>query len=233
MIALSIIGCTGKTGQFLKELIDKKASWSEKYKIVDLINSKNNPSSISQDSELVIDFSSRQVSLEWAEKLKSSSVPCLIASTGFTDSDLELLNKLHSQKAWTLAPNCSLGVYHLKKALEEIIFHSPLNWKAKISESHHTHKLDAPSGTAKFLAESFESDSNQSAQLGDIESIREGDVVGKHQIHLSTEYEEISLSHNALDRRLFADGALSLGIELHKKASLAQFYPLSSLIDSP
>ena len=78
-----------------------------------------------------------------------------------------------------------------------------------IHESHHTHKKDSPSGTAIALADALRASGGVISNT-DIQSIREGEVVGDHRVTFAMENEIISLEHRALNRNLFAVGALRI-----------------------
>jgi 4-hydroxy-tetrahydrodipicolinate reductase len=107
------------------------------------------------------------------------------------------------------ASNFSLGVAVLVALLERAA--EVLPWPVSITETHHVHKLDAPSGTAITLAAA-------GARLrGDtppIASIREGEVVGTHRIRLAGPGETLELEHAASDRDIFARGAIEAAVRL-------------------
>lgn len=104
---------------------------------------------------------------------------------------------------WIYASNFSLGVVVLKQLIERLhqVSHLFQNKELSIHEIHHTKKLDAPSGTALSMKEWL-------AEECEITSERTGDVVGIHTLTLETPSEIISLTHNAKNRTLFAEGAL-------------------------
>ena len=89
-----------------------------------------------------------------------------------------------------------------------------------VTETHHVHKLDAPSGTALALAETADK-ARQSAEAGDeitFTSIREGEVVGEHTMSFSFGDEVLEITHKALDRDIFVHGALKAGQWLVEQA---------------
>lgn len=123
--------------------------------------------------------------------------------------------------AW--ASNFSLGVVVLEDLLRRAA--GALPWKVSISETHHVHKLDAPSGTAITLAAAA------AAVQGDtpeIESIREGEVVGIHRLTLQGPGERLELGHVAEDRDIFARGALEAAARLAGRPARA--WKLSELL---
>lgn len=112
------------------------------------------------------------------------------------------------------ASNFSLGVVVLEDLLRRA--GAALGWPAEISETHHVHKLDAPSGTAISLAAAA---AEVLGRTPAIESIREGEVIGTHRIRLLGPGECLELGHVALDRDIFARGALEGALRLHGRAA--------------
>jgi 4-hydroxy-tetrahydrodipicolinate reductase len=122
------------------------------------------------------------------------------------------------------ASNFSLGVAVLEDLIRRAARALP-GWRAEITETHHTHKKDAPSGTALTLAKAHESASGMAPA---IVSIREGEVVGDHRIRLQGQGEWLELGHHAEDRDIFARGALEAAARLHGRSPGA--YGFSELI---
>ena len=112
------------------------------------------------------------------------------------------------------ASNFSLGVAVLVKLLEQAA--ASLPWPVSITETHHVHKLDAPSGTAITLAAAV---AQVRGETPHIESIREGQVVGTHRIRLSGPGEVLELEHAASDRDIFARGALEAAVRLVERSA--------------
>jgi 4-hydroxy-tetrahydrodipicolinate reductase len=104
---------------------------------------------------------------------------------------------------WLYASNFARGIRLMKAALTALQapFQNLSDWEAALIETHHRHKKDAPSGTAKHLMEHFPA-------VKAIHSIRVGEVIGEHRLVLSGPYETIEIVHRAHDRRVFAEGAL-------------------------
>ena len=114
--------------------------------------------------------------------------------------------------AW--ASNFSLGVVVLEDLLRRAA--GTLPWPVEISETHHVHKLDAPSGTAITLAAAAASVQGRTPP---IQSVREGEVVGTHRIRLCGPGETLELGHVASDRDIFARGALETAARLHGRGA--------------
>lgn len=193
-----------------------------------------------ENTDLVIDVSSANGNSTLLEAaLKITKKPAfLICTTGISTKTLENWKNLASEAAIMQASNTSLGIFLCMKVSTLI---APIctkqDFDCEIVETHHRYKLDQPSGTALFLAENIAASANlnisiarqkprQPGELG-VHSIRGGAIFGEHSIRFISENEEITISHRALNRSLFADGALLLAQWLSKQS--AGFYQLENL----
>lgn len=188
---------TGKTGSHLLELIPAQ-------NLVGAFNSQNPPTfDALMSADVIISFLTGDVFKSYIPLLLETQKRVVIGSTGFdwpADIEQSLQN---SGASWLYATNFSLGVQSLRLMSAQMQKMQSLfsNADLSIEEIHHTQKQDAPSGTAKSLSEWLGGDIP-------IESIREGDIVGTHTIQLTSDYENLTLTHEATDRKLFASGAL-------------------------
>jgi len=135
--------------------------------------------------------------------LVDSKIPVVTGATGAELPGHLETTLVENKLTWIQGSNFSLGMRIVHQMIKKLQHTSTLfsDYQFKIHEIHHTKKIDGPSGTAlsweQWLAESAE-----------ITFERTGDVVGDHQITLNTPFEKISLRHEALDRKIFAQGAL-------------------------
>ncbi|MFV1884405.1 MAG: dihydrodipicolinate reductase C-terminal domain-containing protein [Balneola sp.] len=192
---ISVIG-TGKTGSKVVELLGDKLLYAF---------DENNPPTLEKlkESDALIIFIPGDAVPKIFGLVLESGVPTAWGSTGFNwPSDLNEQVKAYQTK-WILATNFSLGMNIIRHTIKKISEGSDLlkDPKFKIHEIHHIHKKDAPSGTALSWKEWL-------GREAEITSAREGDVNGIHELTLSTAREEITLTHNALDRTIFAEGAI-------------------------
>jgi 4-hydroxy-tetrahydrodipicolinate reductase len=174
--------------------------------------------------DVAIDFSQPEAFnaiLDFCRKRKAAFVS---GTTGLSELQKQAMSEAANEIPVLWASNFSLGVAVLDdlvrraaKALE--------TWDVEITEIHHVHKKDAPSGTALSLGQSIEL---VTGNVPEYQSIREGDVVGDHTVKFSGPGEFIELRHNALDRDIFARGALEAACRLHGKT--AAKYQFSDLI---
>ena len=157
--------------------------------------------------DVLVDFSEAKFSLQSVEYAKNHNTALLLGTTGYQESDLSNIEEASKFIPLLKAPNTSVGIAYLKKVID--LTSDSLSYfdNLQISEKHHKDKKDLPSGTsldlANFLSERIERESPIN-----IESERTGDSAGEHKIILSNDLERIELSHKALDRSIYAKGAL-------------------------
>lgn len=150
--------------------------------------------------------------------------PLVIGTTGFSDEQLEKVREAAREVPIMLAPNMSVGVNLLREVVREVSEKLGSGYDIEVVEAHHRNKVDAPSGTALFLARAaaegrgksledvaiYGREGYQPREEGEIgvHALRGGVVVGEHRLIFYSEGEEIEVVHRALSRRTFADGAL-------------------------
>jgi 4-hydroxy-tetrahydrodipicolinate reductase len=192
---ISVIG-TGKTGSKVVEMLGDNLAHAF---------DESDPPTLEKlrKSDAVIIFVPGDAVSEVFDLVLESGIPAAWGSTGFEwPDDLDQQVKKANTK-WVLATNFSLGMNIIRNAIKTIsagsdILKDPV---FKIHEVHHVHKKDAPSGTALSWKEWLAKDA-------EISSAREGDINGIHELSVRTETEEITLRHDALNRGLFAEGAI-------------------------
>lgn len=195
--------------------------------------------------DIVIDFSTPAATkalLQALMRCKKKNV--LIGTTGLEEKVRSELRKVAHAGGHKIlvAGNTSIGVFTLAK-LAAIAAKSlaPKGFDIEITETHHRMKLDAPSGTAIFLANvikrelpNSEIEFNRHGQrkknsIG-IQSVRGGGVFGEHEVRLISDDEEVNISHRAFSRTLFARGALNLALEITSKIPVGKALDLSELV---
>jgi len=233
-INLAISGCMGRMGQ---QLI-KSSKKNKNFKLITLtenrlVNKKFNGIRPELNSDMafkkidiIIDFTIPECTLEIlriASKLKKRVV---IGTTGFNRKQENQIKKYSKKIPILKAGNMSLGV-NLLMYLTEIASKS-LNdeYLSKIFEVHHKHKKDYPSGTALMLGKGIADGKNKNLYnlIGkkflnkksfpygkkiNFNSIRKGEIIGEHEVKFSSGKEIITLNHEAFDRTLYSDGALT------------------------
>ena len=164
-----------------------------------------------RDSDVVIDFSRPESTISLILEAKEHKKPLVIGTTGFTDIELKLIKEASNEIPIMLSFNMSKGIYYFKKNIEQFLKDNSDSMKCLISETHHTQKVDAPSGTAIELKKFIEINNNQKYITSiEIESKRVSDIFGIHEVIFFNNANQISFKHEALSRKIFADGAISI-----------------------
>jgi 4-hydroxy-tetrahydrodipicolinate reductase len=160
--------------------------------------------------QVLLDFSRPEALLPLSLALKKIKTKVVICSTGWKEEEKNVLIKNIGQKNILWVPNSSFGISAFSKALEALCekLKSSTELKIEIFEAHHIHKKDAPSGTALWLKDLIKSHLGSNVPEIVIQSHREGEIVGLHKVKMSLPGESIELTHEALDRNIFAVGAL-------------------------
>jgi 4-hydroxy-tetrahydrodipicolinate reductase len=241
-INLAITGCLGRMGQ---QLI-KSSKSNKSFKLVALTENERIYKKISgiklglntydtfKKTDVIVDFTVPKCTLELLKIASKHKKRVVIGTTGFTQKEEALIKKYSKKIPILKAGNMSLGV-NLLMFLTEITSKS-LNddYLTKVFEIHHKHKKDYPSGTALMLGNGIANGKNKtlSKLMGkkflnkksfpygkkiNFNSIRKGEIIGKHEIKFSNGKEIIKLNHEAFDRALYSDGALTAAKWLSNK----------------
>jgi len=197
MKTIFVNGLSGKMGKTINNLILDDSD----LKIVKTI----------RDSDVVIDFSRPESTISLIIEAKEHKKPLVIGTTGFTDIELKLIKEASNEIPIMLSFNMSKGIYYFKKNIEQFLKDNSDSMKCLIYETHHTQKVDAPSGTAIELKKFIEINNNQKYITSiEIESKRVSDIFGIHEVIFFNDANQISFKHEALSRKIFADGAISI-----------------------
>jgi 4-hydroxy-tetrahydrodipicolinate reductase len=177
------------------------------------------------DCDVVIEFSTPATAIANIEKCFELDIPMVIGTTGWYEH-LDEISSRCKNEGHTLfyAPNFSIGMNFVFKLNKEMArFAQKYDYQLDITETHHIHKLDKPSGTAIKLAEDIidnnenyeywmlddeDAPLNDDAKMLRVNAIREGEVFGIHEIKALSDCDEITLRHEAFSRKGFATGAV-------------------------
>ncbi len=233
-INLAITGCMGRMGQqLIKSAIKDKSinlvTLTENRAINKKINGikpeLNTEKGLSK-ANVIIDFTIPECTFEVlkiATKLKKKVV---IGTTGFTKKEENLIKKFSKKIPILKAGNMSLGINLLMYLTEITSASLGNNYQSKVFEIHHKHKKDHPSGTALMLGKGIAVGKNKDfyKMIGkkylnkkyfpygkkiNFNSIRKGEIIGEHEVTFSSGKEIITLNHEAFDRALYSDGAIT------------------------
>ena len=216
MIKLGISGCCGKMGARIHRLalmdkdldvlllLERKQHASvgmsfEGIKVTDDIQQI-------QNCDCLIELTSPQATIEHLEICKKFSRAIVIGTTGLNEKQKAIIKKTSAEIPIVFSPNMSIGVNILFKLVKEAAEKLSKDYKVCITEAHHVHKKDAPSGTAKQLAHIIKD--ARKKDINDVKSIREDEIVGDHEVIFESEKDVLKLSHSAKTRDIFAQGSL-------------------------
>ena len=183
-------------------------------------------------SDVLVDFSSPNALEATLDACVAAGKPIVIGTTGLEERHHFLIDSAAQEIAVLQTGNTSLGVNMLGFLVREAASRLGEDWDIEITEMHHRHKVDAPSGTALLLGEAAAKgrgiDLAEKCERGrdgitgarkpgsiGFASLRGGSVAGDHSVIFASEGESITLSHRAEDRAIFARGALKAAIWLH------------------
>ena len=196
-----VLGYRGRLGSKIMEIGNKDESLN-----MNSIKSITTYTENANNNDIIIDVSSPSGTYALIEGLLyENKNPKVIIGTTEIEDCYEIIDKYNEKENKALiVPNFSKGINIMKKLISEVNKYKK-DWKTSMTEIHHIHKKDSPSGTAKMLSNLLDGfDSNE------IVSIREGEDYGTHIIKIEKEDECIEIKHQALSRNIFANGAIEI-----------------------
>ncbi len=247
MIRLAVAGAVGRTGSRVVELAAK----DDRFEVVAALTGPGCSQigkpvradacrvlvsdRLEAACDVLIDFSLPAGTMAWLEVCKQRSIAMVIGATGHTGEQLATIHEAGKQIPIIQASNFSVGIQALMGIVGKLAVELGDSYDIEIVETHHSSKIDAPSGTALSLADEIARATGRTRddvvfgregttgerptrQIG-IHAVRMGDVVGEHEIHFSGPGETITLRHRAHSRDAFAAGALRAAAQVVAKRS--------------
>ena len=237
MLRIILSGCNGKMGRVITDIINKRDD-AVIVAGVDLNISQNGPypvfnsfNDITVEADVIIDFSNPAILSGLLTYAKAKKLPAVIATTGFSDEQIECINASATEIPLFFSFNMSLGINLLAELCRKAAALLD-GFDIEIIEKHHNQKIDAPSGTAILLANeindelsgkmNYEYDRHSkrekrnSNEIG-IHAVRGGTIVGEHEVIFAGRDEIITLSHSARSKEVFAVGAVNAAFFLKDK----------------
>lgn len=208
----------GRMGRMIEELALGAGHSVEA--AIDIHNS-GELSTLGRVADVAIDFSSPAILPGLGGFIRRTGMALLSGTTGYSPADLDEFRSLGAYAPVLHSANYSIGVAVFRKALSEIAPSLLGSFEAEIVETHHNRKADAPSGTAKLLYEAMDPahaytpvygregmcGARDPQEIG-IHALRGGTVAGTHTVSFFGQDEELSITHRATSRAIFANGAL-------------------------
>ncbi|MFC1549065.1 4-hydroxy-tetrahydrodipicolinate reductase [Candidatus Omnitrophota bacterium] len=226
MVKIGIAGACGKMGKRIADLAIK----DEGIELISALESGDHPSVGKEEEgvavvsdplkacegiDCLIDFTLPGPTLEHVDACREKGVPMVIGTTGIDPDGEQKIKQAAGTIPIVFSPNMAVGVNLLFNIVREASRVLGRDFDIKIDETHHVHKKDSPSGTAKMIAKVIKEASGVEAP---IEAFREGEVIGNHGIILEGEFEKLEIRHDAKSRDVFAAGALEAAKFIEGKA---------------
>jgi len=233
MTKVGIVGSTGRMGAHLiKNTLEDEALTLAALHVFDELSTDvpedvlitNSMDALLEACDVVIDFSAPVATEALCEAALKHPTPLVVATTGFTEHQQNLLVEASKEMPVLYSSNMSAGIALLKQLVEQVSA-TLKDFDIEIVEQHHRHKVDAPSGTALTLGEfaakgrGLELDdvrvSGRDGQIGArtkdeiaVMALRGGDIVGRHTVGFYNDGEFLELNHTATSRETFSKGAI-------------------------
>ena len=248
MLKILLSGCNGKMGHVIVDLVNKSKNFTiccgfDK----DISNNLGFPvfsdvKAIDIKPDIIIDFSIPIASLNILDFAVKNNIPIVIATTGFSKEQEDIIVNASKQIPVFKSANMSFDICIMKKLVSWL---APMlkNTDIEITETHHNRKIDSPSGTAQMLADSINSalgnthycnydrhskhEKRDKNEIG-MNSIRGGNIVGEHTVQFFGEFETFEIKHTSYSRNVFAEGALKAAEFLVDKP--VGFYDMDDIV---
>lgn len=249
MTGIAICGANGKMGKTIYNCISAREDCkviagidinTEQYADFPIIDS---PSKLPEKPDVIIDYSNPTSLDGLLEYCLSTGTPIVLATTGYSDEQINKIKSAAEQIPVFFTFNMSLGINLLVQLAKKAASVLGDQFDIEIVEKHHNQKIDAPSGTAIMLANAINEtldnkyhyvyDRHSQRKKRDkneigMHAIRGGTIVGEHDVIFAGHDEVITLSHSAASKSVFAEGSINAAVYLSDKP--AGLYDMSSLV---
>lgn len=227
MIKLAILGSCGKMGQRIYTLAKNSTTFQvtallekphhpEIGKVYDELNITSDLSTLKK-ADVVIDFTLPEAIKSNIDAALQANTKMVIGTTGLSIEQASKIDEASVKIPIVFSSNMSVGVNILFKLVYDLQKKLGKNYSSRIIEAHHRHKKDAPSGTAKTIAQIIKSAGG--TLNNNIESIREGEIIGNHSVFFESPVDMLTIGHHAKTRDIFAEGALVAAKFVYTQAS--------------
>ncbi|MDD3350696.1 MAG: 4-hydroxy-tetrahydrodipicolinate reductase [Eubacteriales bacterium] len=219
MINIAVVG-SGRMGTLVRERLDQ----TEGVVCAGVVDQQNTACAASLFEikgaiDVIIDFSHPENLQMITEYVTKNPTPLVVATTGYSEAQTAAVKSLGATMPVVFTANFSLGITVMAKVLREVGAALGDSFDIEIIEKHHNQKIDAPSGTAKLLADAIDPEHHyprvcardgigkRGREIG-IQAIRAGNMSGEHTVIFAAEDEILEFTHKAGSRQIFAIGAV-------------------------
>ena len=247
MIKVLINGACGRMGKEVEKIVEASETMTVAAKVDKMAAESGCYTDIndfSGEADIIIDFSNPAALPQVIALAKSRNLPVVVATTGLSEAQMEAVKALSAKVPVFFSANMSLGINLLSELVKKAAAILGDEFDIEIVEKHHNQKVDAPSGTALLLANSakeglsFEPEyvyerhsvrkKREKKEIG-ISAVRAGTIVGEHDVIFGGRDEVITLSHLAMSKEIFANGAINAAAFLIGKAP--GMYSMKDMLD--
>ncbi|MCR5653615.1 MAG: 4-hydroxy-tetrahydrodipicolinate reductase [Ruminococcus sp.] len=249
MTNIILCGCNGKMGHVVAQAVQNNDSCAVVCG-VDAYGTNNYDfptfsdfTQVDVEADVIIDFSNPACLDGLLDFSLTKKIPAVICTTGYSDEEVQKINKASEQIAVFYSGNMSLGVNLLIELAKQATKVLGNDFDIEILEKHHNLKVDAPSGTALMIADGISSELEKEPQyvydrhsyrkkrskneIG-IHAVRGGTIVGEHDVIFAGHDEVVTITHQAQSKELFATGAINAAVFLKDKG--AGMYNMSMML---
>ncbi|MBQ7288977.1 MAG: 4-hydroxy-tetrahydrodipicolinate reductase [Clostridia bacterium] len=247
MTRIILVGCNGHMGQTVTRVLDNYpdcaiiAGIDSNTKMLNPYPVFDSFSDIKVDADVLIDFSTPELLKSLLCFASQKKLPCVIATTGYSEQEIGLIQDYAKDIPIFFSFNMSLGVNLLCSLAKQAAKILGDGFDIEIVEKHHNQKVDAPSGTAIMLADAVNDGAKEYVydrhakrekrkpnEIG-MHSIRGGTIVGEHEVIFAGNDEVITLAHSAASKSVFANGAVNAAKYLVGKPP--RIYDMTDLVN--
>ncbi|MBF0252362.1 MAG: 4-hydroxy-tetrahydrodipicolinate reductase [Candidatus Omnitrophica bacterium] len=246
MLKIAVAGCCGKMGKMITSLVIKDPGIElfkafefpghpEQGKKISDILGLDKDVNVNVVTDLVealtgvgclIDFTLPEPTIEHLEVCKKLDVPIVIGTTGFSSKQENIIADASEEIAIVFSPNMAPGVNLLFSMIAKASKVLGQDFNISMDETHHVHKKDSPSGTAKMMQRVVQENCGKYIE---VDAKREGEVIGNHGIVFDGMFETLEIRHNAKSREAFAAGAIKAAKFIKGKS--AGLYTMFDVLD--
>jgi 4-hydroxy-tetrahydrodipicolinate reductase len=237
MIRVAVVGASGRSGMFVLEALRDVSDMTLHAAVVSensAVQGQSVPGTSLQyvsnlealcGADVAIEFTKPEVSVAVAKLCAAHRIPLLVATTGHSAQQVELLKECSLVSPLCIASNTSIGAAVLGVLIERAKSLLGDGYDIEVLDIHHRMKKDAPSGTALGLVASLSGEQEavfsrpgqrKPGEVG-IVSLRGGDVAGEHTVYFLGDGERVEVSHRVSSRAVFGRGAVALARKLHQR----------------
>jgi Dihydrodipicolinate reductase len=209
-IKVGLVGAHGRMGQEIAKVIEANKNCEL---TISIGRGDKIDTAAAKSLDVWIDFSAPDVFADVLKVADKNKTPVVCGTTGFTAKEKALLKKYSAKIPLLWASNMSMGVAVLNEALK--VFSAVSGFDFQVEEFHHNKKKDKPSGTAITIQENLEAVVGK--KLPEPLAIRGGGIYGVHKIYAMSDEEVLMFEHSALNRAVFAKGAVTAALFLAKQ----------------